>query len=168
MKKNKIKELESKIAYLSNEIKKEQSNSIRENYKPKIKTNNENITWEQIESTSDINEQFYMALDSNINYLIRLISLINFLTMKKVNPKNLENSLNQLSDMSNNLNKQSLSVIIHFIKAVLLGIQLSINNRTSNNIRNFLLKLQNNIDDYSQYLSENDIIDIGFLLSHLE
>ena len=109
-----------------------------------------------------------MALDSNINYLIRLISLINFLTMKKVNPKNLENSLNQLSDMSNNLNKQSLSVIIHFIKTVLLGIQLSINNRTSNNIRNFLLKLQNNIDDYSQYLSENDIIDIGFLLSHLE
>ena len=39
---------------------------------------------------------------------------------------------------------------------------------TSNKIKNFLHKLQNNIDDYSQYLSENDIIDIGFLLSHLE
>lgn len=152
-KKNKINDLEKKIAMLSEEIQKEISNNTY---------------------NSNRNNNYLSTSDTIINYiqskndtaLIKLFNTLSLSQLKQIKGGILEQSIDFLIYKCIN-RKNTTKMIIKIIKSVLLGIKVKISDNTKEIVTNYLMDISNRRREFSNYLTENDFIDINLLLSHL-
>ena len=150
-KKQKISELEKKIYQLSEEIQKEISKNSSYN-------SNANL------STSDIIVNHIQS--QNDSALIKLFNSLSLSQLKQIKGSLFEKSIEFLIYKCRN-RKNTTKSIIKTIKTVLLGIKVHISDSTKEIISNYLMEISNRRKEHSNYLTENDFIDINLLLSHL-
>ena len=156
-KKNKISELERKIAKLSEEIQKEIYKNSNISYNSN-KNPNGNMT------TSDIIVNHIQS--QNDSALIKLFNSLSLSQLKQIKGSIFEKSIEFLIYKCRN-RKNTTKSIIKTIKTVLLGIKVHISDSTKEIISSYLMEISNRRKDYTNYLTENDFIDINLLLSHL-
>ena len=150
-------------------------NPLKTNYQTKYKTNsfnnnkinndNDNYKYNK-NNNNDINSQFSSLINLNtLEPLLSFISNISFENLKQIKPFYLEKSISLLIDQNNDIDKSYFPNIIHFIKAILLGLKLQPND--PNSIKNFLEFFQEYPEEFYDVFSDSDRIDINFLISYL-
>ena len=152
----KINYLESKINFLTFEIQKE------------MFINKQHLKNSPVKQEQDINQIFINLINKkNFEKFIEIIDESKFEQLKLVKENILENSLNFLINPEYNLNESNYSLSIKYIKAVLLGIKIIPNDITINNLMNFLQYLNKYTDDNPKIITENEKIDLNYLISYL-
>ena len=152
----KINYLESKINFLTSEIQKE------------MFINKQHLKNSPNKQEQDINKIFINLINKkNFDKFIEIIDESKFEQLKLVKENILENSLNFLINPEYNLNKINYSLSIKYIKAVLLGIKIIPNDITINNLMNYLQYLNKYTDDNPKIITENEKIDLNYLISYL-
>ena len=149
-------------------------NPLKTNYQTKYRNNtinnnnndNDNNKYNKNNNNNDINSQFSSLLNTNtLEPLLSFISNISFENLKQIKSFYLEKSISLLIDQNNDIDKSHFPNIIHFIKAILLGLKLQPNDPDS--IKNFLEFFQEYPDEFYDVFSDSDRIDINFLISYL-
>ena len=150
-------------------------NPLKTNYQTKYRNNNtinnnnndnDNNKYNKNNNNNDINSQFSSLLNTNtLEPLLSFISNISFENLKQIKTFYLEKSISLLIDQNNDIDKSHFPNIIHFIKAILLGLKLQPNDPDS--IKNFLEFFQEYPDEFYDVFSDSDRIDINFLISYL-
>ena len=152
----KINYLESKINFLTSEIQKE------------MFINKQHLKNSPVKQEQDINQIFINLINKkNFEKFIEIIDESKFEQLKLVKENILENSLNFLINPEYNLNEINYSLSIKYIKAVLLGIKIIPNDITINNLMNYLQYLNKYTDDNPKIITENEKIDLNYLISYL-
>lgn len=153
----KISTLERQINALSNEIQKEKMKQL-ENIQSNSIKNNKN---------DDINNTIFQYIQAqNSLSLLKFYTNISLSKLKLIKSNLLEKSIQFLITKCQHTKNFSKS-IIKLTKSILLGIKLHFSGDTQELAYNYLNNIMSNKKEYTNYLGENDFIDIKLLLSHL-
>jgi hypothetical protein len=130
--------------------------------------NKQHLKNSPVKQEQDINQIFINLINKkNFEKFIEIIDESKFEQLKLVKENILENSLNFLINPEYNLNEINYSLSIKYIKAVLLGIKIIPNDITINNLMNYLQYLNKYTDDNPKIITENEKIDLNYLISYL-